>query len=394
MNKLFRLLRSMPAGIALLTAIAALSLLGTVHPRVFHSWYFLLLLLLLCLNLTCCSLLRIAGLVRSEEQFTARAAKQKNNVRLGKEELKQLEDHLLRMGCRRENFGGKQVFSKHRIGRYGSFFTHLSILLIVIVGTGVLYLPKVIDEDCLPGESIEVPMPGAGAARITAESFRITDEGGRLDYASELTVMLPDGREKNGTVRVNHPLTFGNLKIYQQSYGAAGSVTVTNLANGGSDTFTLKDLSFLSLDNRSGVWYTALYPDYLQSPSGEILPIPAGNGGAYPHPVYHIQVTDGEKREMRLVLPGETVEVGQLRCRFNEPVYYPGLRVKVTPAFLSVLLVGSFVLLTAGLYLVFFLPPVLVKLDSEGCAAGGPKPEEMLLKIRELFPDAEWEDEE
>ena len=74
MNKLFRLLRSMPAGIALLTAIAALSLLGTVHPRVFHSWYFLLLLLLLCLNLTCCSLLRIAGLVRSEEQFTARAA--------------------------------------------------------------------------------------------------------------------------------------------------------------------------------------------------------------------------------------------------------------------------------------------------------------------------------
>ena len=39
----------------------------------------------------------------------------------------------------------------------------------------------------------------------------------------------------------------------------------------------------------------------------------------------------------------------------------------------------------AGLCLLFFLPPVLVKVDDEGYAVGGPKPEGMRLELERLL---------
>ena len=90
MKKLFQTFRSMRFGILLLVLIAALSVVGTVIPQgreiswyaqtyrslhgtilmlklhdVFHSWYFQLLLVLLGLNLTLCSLVRIRTVIKA-----------------------------------------------------------------------------------------------------------------------------------------------------------------------------------------------------------------------------------------------------------------------------------------------------------------------------------------
>ena len=40
-------------------------------------------------------------------------------------------------------------------------------------------------------------------------------------------------------------------------------------------------------------------------------------------------------------------------------------------------------MLTAGFYITFFCQPVQVRLDRDGCAVGGPKPEGMRIRIRE-----------
>ena len=415
MKKILNYLRSMRFGILLLILIAVFSVVGSVipqgrelswyvenypgsHPlllvlklnKVFESWYFLLLMALLCLNLILCSVMRVFSLVRSEKGYLAAGAALPVSARLSAAELAQLEQHLTGIGCRRTDFGESRVYDKHRLGRYGSFLTHLAILLTVLFGAAALYLPQVTDLDCMPGESVLLPAKD-GTASFSVASFRATDAAGRLVFTSELTITLPDGRSKSGTISVNHPMSFGSYKVYQQTYGTAGSITVTNLLNGGSDTFTMTDLSFLSMDNLNGVWFVALYPDYVLNPEGSIMPVDTGDR-SYPHPVYYVQTVDGEEKAMRLLLPGDVIEIAPLRFQFNDPVSYPGLRIKHTPLVVNALLIVCFALMIVGLYITFFLPPVLVKVDGEGYAVGGPKPEGTRIELESLLQSNRKED--
>lgn len=414
MKKILNYLRSMRFGILLLILIAVFSIVGSVipqgkelswyvenypniHPallvlqfhRIFKSWYFVLLLVLLCLNLTLCSVLRIFSVVRASKTELADTASLPV-VRLPQAGRELLEQHLAETRCRRVDFGETRVYCKRRFGRYGSFITHLAILLTVIFGAAALYLPQVFDRDCMPGESVLLPAKD-GAAAFSVGSFRATDESGRLDFTSELTITLPDGRSKSGEISVNHPMSFGPYKVYQQTYGTAGSITVTNLTNGGSDTFTMTELSFLSMDNVSGVWFVALYPDYILNPDGNIMPVDTGDR-SYPHPVYYVQTVEGETKAMRLMQPGDAIEIAPLRFSFNDPVSYPGLRIKHTPQLVNALLIACFALMIAGLTVTFFLPPVLVKVNDEGYAVGGPKPEGIRIELQALLQDDSKED--
>ena len=70
---------------------------------------------------------------------------------------------------------------------------------------------------------------------------------------------------------------------------------------------------------------------------------------------------------------------------FNAPAEYPGLRVKRVSALCNGLLIASFALMIAGLYLTFFFEPVLVKVDAEGYAVGGARPEGLRLELGEEF---------
>ena len=88
-----------------------------------------------------------------------------------------------------------------------------------------------------------------------------------------------------------------------------------------------------------------------------------------------------------LAVPGDSLEVLGLRYDFNAPVDYPGLRIKHTPPLANILLVAAFTLMILGLFVTFFMEPVLVKVDAEGCAVGGPKPERLRLELEELSAD-------
>ena len=283
------------------------------------------------------------------------------------------------MRCREEAEGESLIYSKNGFGRYGSFITHLSILLTIIFGAMALYLPKTVDRSCLPGESVQME----DGTEVAVESFRIENGEGRLDFTSELTVKLPDGRESGlREIKVNHPLSFGPWKVYQQTYGTAGSITVKNLETGLEDTLTLTDLVFLSLDGVNGLWYEAVYPDLIRDPSGNVTLI-TNTSGSYPNPVYQVQTASDGVYTPILAFPGEELQVGNLSFRFEDPVEYPGLRIKYTPGFINALLCASFLLMIAGFAITFFCQPVLARLDPDGCAVGGPKPEGMRIRIQE-----------
>ena len=404
MKKVFNYLRSMRFGILLLLLIAACSVAGTVIPQgqeiawyaqtyrsfhgvilllklnhVFESWYFIALLILLCLNLSLCSLIRIRAVVKAAGTELERAAALPNTFSLTAEGVEKAQVMLAEMHCRTDKIGQATVYRKHALGRYGTFITHLSILLTVIFGALALYTPTVTDRTCMPGQSIFLD----DGTEIHVTDFRIADETGRLDYQSRVQITLPDGRRSElRELKVNHPFSFGPYKLFQQSFGTAGSVTVTNLETGGSDEFLLTDMSFLTVDAVNGVMYEMLYPDYIRAPSGEVTLITLTEG-RYQNPIYQLQIISDGVYTPTLAVPGDSLELRGLRFAFNAPVEYPGLRIKHVSTLVNGLLVAAFVLMIAGLYLTFFCEPVLVKLDDSGCAVGGPKPERMRLLLEE-----------
>ncbi len=415
MKRIWNFLRSMTFGMLLLLLILLCSLAGSLiaqgnpaawyvenYPdfhgillrlgldHIFTSWYFILLLVLLCLNLTLCSLLRIARTVRAARTAGERTAALPVETRLTQEGRQQLLRCLEEKRCRRTQVGETAVYRKNGLGWYGSFVTHLAILLIVGVGAAAIYLPVVRDAACMPGETLSLK----DGTLITVDAFQIEDGSGKLDYASELHVSLPDGRESGRErISVNHPLSFGGYKIYQQTYGTAGRVTVRNLQTGGEDLFTLTETCFLSLDGVNGVWFEALYPGYLRDKDGNFTLI-TQTAGRYEDPVYQVLLASEGVNTPVLAFPGETVTVGGVEFTFEAPLEYPGLRIKKTPEGVGAGLCAAFVLLLAGLWLCFFMPPVEVAVTEEGYALGGPKPQGLRLELEALLEGEIRRDEE
>jgi len=412
MKKVFAFLRSMRFGIILLVLIALCSVAGTVIPqgrevawyaqtyrslhgyilllrlhRVFESWYFIALLVLLCLNLSLCSVLRIRTVVKAAKTETERAAKTPDTVRLTPEGAEKLREYLTGMRCKAVTVDEATVWRRHSFGRYGTFITHLSILLTVVFGALALYTPTVTDRECMPGESIFMD----DGTEIHVHDFRIADDTGRLDFQSRVQITLPNGRRSEiAELKVNHPFSFGPWKLFQQTFATAGSVTVTDLETGGSDDFLLTGQSYLSADGVSGILYDTLYPDFIRSPDGEVTLITITEG-RYSHPIYQVETFSDGVFTPVLAEPGEELTVMGLRFRFNDPVEYPGIRVKHVSRLLNGLLVASFALMIAGLFITFFCEPVLVKTDEEGYAVLGPKPERMRIELGEELREYEVE---
>ena len=348
---------------------------------VFGSWFFITLLALLCLNLTLCSLIRIRNVVKASKKAAASAAERKTKVFLSAEGTSQLRQLLEERHYKKEVFGETTVYSKNSIGWYGSFVTHLAILLTVLFGAAALYLPKVTDQTCFPGESL----PMEDGTSIAVESFQIENGEGKLDYASVIEIRLPDGRTSGQQrISVNYPLSFGGYKVYQQTYGTAGAVTVRNTETGGEDRFLLNEMCFLSLDSINGIWFEALYPGYIRDESGNFTLI-TQTSGSYEDPVYQVLLASEGVYTPVMVFPGETLSVGGVEFTFEDPVEYPGLRIKRTPEAVNVMLFSAFGLMILGLWFCFFQTPAIVAVREEGYTVAGPKPQGLILELTALL---------
>ena len=406
LKKLIKFLRSMTFGMILLALVLLFSFPGSVIAQgntpdwyvqtypdwhgiilklglddVFGSWYFITVLALLCLNLTLCSLIRIRNVVKAAKASASHAASRKTKVFLSAEGVIQLRELLESRHYKKETFGETTVYSKNAIGWYGSFITHLAILLTLLFGAAALYLPMVTDQTCMPGESLVME----DGTAIAVKAFQIENEEGKLDYASIIDVTLPNGRNSGEQrISVNYPLSFGGYKVYQQTYGTAGAVTVRNTLTGGEDRFVLSEMCFLSLDSVNGLWFEALYPGYIRDESGNFTLI-TQTSGSYEDPVYQVLVASDGVYTPVMAFPGETLSVGDVEFTFEDPVEYPGLRIKKTPEAVNALLFTSFGLMVVGLWFCFFQTPSVVAVREEGYTVAGPKPQGMEMELSALL---------
>lgn len=401
MKKIIRLLRSMQFGMILLVLVIACSVAGSliVQQRepmeyvnrygegaarvilalqlndVFASVYFLVLMAALCLNLTLCSLVRLPRTVKAVGQLLSRAESAPVEHELAPQQVEKVSTYLKQNHYRLREKAGRKIYVKNLIGFYGSFFTHLSFLLILVVGVLAVVTATVTDQAVMPGETLTLD----DGTTITVESFQIEDETGLLDYASKIVMRSADGmKEAAREIRVNEPMSFEGYKVYQQTYGTAGSVEIHNLANDASEVMHLTESCFLTRNGVDGLFFQALYPGYVKAEDGTVTLI-TSTSGAYSDPVYDVlSVAEGSMSPV-LAFPGETLTIGEVSFTFQEPVSYPGLRIKHVSTAVLGALYAVFALMVASLYLCFFMVPTAVAVTENGYTIVSPKPSTGLI---------------
>lgn len=401
-NKLFSFLRSMRFGMILLCAIAALSVVGTMvtqgqsaafytenygnlgnlilffgFDHMYATWYYVALFAALCLNLLLCSVLRFGKVKNAKAALIARVqnAKPQENLDAAKAEA----------ACKKLGFKpvGEGVYVRRTLGLYGSFITHVGMLLLVIAAALVFSLEKKEDVYVMVGDTATL----SDGCSVTVNAFSMENAEGKLDYISDITVTGKDGKPQEMTATVNYPARFEDHTVYQQNYAFAGVLDVQTAQDAPAEQIVLDSASFISLDGVSGVHYMQVYGNHTLDENGQIMPARAMG---MENPAYLMAIITPEGQHMGMTLPDETFEVAGVYYTFREPEAYPGLSVKTLPEWVIPVLYASFAVLVLGLYLCFFsVPAALYFAEGKVRIASGKDASDVIEQLKDKIEETE-----
>jgi cytochrome c biogenesis protein len=267
---------------------------------VYHSWWFVLLLGLLCLNVVFASLERFPGVWRyfarpyrrPDASFqSSLALRREIPVRDAEAGIEAAERAFRRMGFspQRVRNGHTTLYAeRHRVARLAAYVVHLSLLL--ILGGGIVdavwgYRGFVaLTQDEQVGE-IEL----RDGSRHALPFLLRCDGSGQENYPdgtprrwwTRLTVLEQGQAVKAKEIEVNNPLVHRGLRFFQASYGSTGEPAAIELTARRSDsakrgdgeaekTFRLGPRDRVALDDHTSVHLASFVPDFVMQ-GGQIL---------------------------------------------------------------------------------------------------------------------------
>jgi cytochrome c biogenesis protein len=272
-TRIWNLLISIKLAIWIIILLAVTSILGTVIQQnqppekyhqvyedwaynlmdrinlfdMYHSWWFLLLLCLFALNLTCCTIERLPRAIRmvrkpkltlddATEKTLALTERWKNkgNILRRGEDYKAALARVFVAPKVTEADGVVHLYAEKGVySRFGAYATHAGIVIVfigAIIGNVFGFKSYVNIPD--GGEASHLDARGGKEHINLPFSVRNnrfwleTYPGGQpKKYASDLSVM-ENGREVlRKTITVNDPLVYKGVWFYQSSYGQEGGAT-------------------------------------------------------------------------------------------------------------------------------------------------------------------------
>ena len=339
---------------------------------VFHSPLFIVLGSLLIIAITVCSLKRMPSLIKisrgTDLDNAARLLEKGNATRSSSkisasENIANVNGFLSRRGyrLRQQEISGATVFvaDKNRFAPWGTYAIHLSLILLTagyLLGSakGFTNDSFVVSE----GETKAIGVPYDASIKLVDFQADFYNNGQPKDYRSQVQVLVGGQVVEEGTIRVNYPLSYGRLKIYQSFYGPAVNIKVTN--TGGQvifsgpvaliDPFTVESITRNSgiLDlTTNGVFV------FLINSAGPGDPVVADGTvrlefyGASPG-------SGGQFIDSLNVAIGGTTEFQGLSFTPEAMVQFSGFQLREDPG-LS-LIWAAFILFMLGLGLVFYFP--------------------------------------
>ena len=209
--------------------------------NIFHSIYFRALLGMLTLNIIVCTISRWRGIwattfhtrPRATETFLRNAQHRATlqTPMLASEAAERLRTQLSSARYRvviEPAPGSIAVFAdKNRLSRFGTFFTHLSLVLILIgaMAGGVWGFddPRFAVAE---GSTRELGLGTNLAVRLNQFADEYRSDGSPSDFRSEVTLLEHGQVVKSGVIRVNSPMRYDGVAFHQSFFGQAVVLTV------------------------------------------------------------------------------------------------------------------------------------------------------------------------
>jgi cytochrome c biogenesis protein len=365
--------------IFLLFILAAGSVLGTVIPQnaeigsvssfqqrlvvildlnnLYRSWWFTALLVLLSLNLMGCLLKRLPSIPAEwkgeskKATFTVNLSDARSPL-----ELKEILTPALRgiMGGSPRSGGqdgSNLTWVKDRIYLLGFPFIHIAIIVILLGGViGLLYGYRghalIKEGDSASEFTLQSGEPRSLPFSIAVDSFSLTryPSGEPKEFRSDVR-LLENGKEAlQGSILVNHPLTYRGISLYQSDYRVLGVKEVNfNLTDGSGETkpFSMNPYAAKILPGT----------DY------EVRLLKLDPGGMKRGAGVEISVQQpGKEPQTFKIFKNDTgpVKVGDVALRFLDyaPLYATGLQIGYDPG--TVVVWTGCSLLVLGFFLTLF----------------------------------------
>jgi len=209
---------------------------------VFHSPLFLFFGGLLIVNIAVCSLKRWSSLVKMSRGVEPEAAARlldKGNATRATSKLSSADNAAGVNGffsqrgyrIRKQESPTETVFvaDKNRFAPWGTYAIHLSLILLIagyIVGgyTGFTDNSFIVVE----GETRPVGFPYDVSVRLESFVDEYYPSGAPKDYRSQVELLVDGQVVQEGLIRVNYPMNYSGLKIYQSFFGPAVTLLVAD----------------------------------------------------------------------------------------------------------------------------------------------------------------------
>jgi cytochrome c biogenesis protein len=346
---------------------AVLDLLGLFN--VFGSLLFRSLVLLLATSILACSVNRAPRLWRQAVHPRVAAGPTFfDHVRLSGEvaaegdegeALQALQGELARRRFRTivvHDASGIAVYAdRFRWGPFGTVIAHLS--LIVIMAGAVLGATGFRDEGFAIAVGSTVPIGNGTNLEVKATSFTDSyyENGSPADYASHLVLYENGVQVAERTIRVNDPLRYGDVKLFQSFYGPAADILVKDT----SGATLYQDGVPLLWSSNDGTKMIGQFTVQSRDLTIYVIGVASGrvDAGIKPGQV-QIEIFQGSNTEvpvgLQVVDPGVPTTIAGLELTFLRERQYTGLIVARDPGGPLVWL-GA-ILLVLGVMLVFFFP--------------------------------------
>ncbi len=341
----------------------------------YHAWWFLALLVLLCINIIVCSVERLSTswkiiFPKTVKFNPERFRRMKNSQTMeinGNTDPSVACERLLKdrvkLFQKGEEEGKVLLFGeKGRWTRLGVYVVHASVLLLLIGALiGSLFGFKAnlrLDEGDTKGvvSAAKTRIPIKLPFEIRCDDFEVKfyDTGAPEEFRSTLTI-IENGKESfTEDIRVNHPLRYKGINIFQSSYGTASPTSAI----------------FKLMNNRTGEEVSASVR------RGGSTPLPGGGGvfkfegflSNYNYQGHNLGDTfvgriiseGGKNKDIPVAMPVRFPTFDKMRkgdftviVEEYEKAYYTGLQVTKDPGVWYVY--AGFALMIIGCWITFFM---------------------------------------
>jgi cytochrome c biogenesis protein len=242
---LWRLFSSVKLALILILIITGLALIGAFATGIdiFHSWWFLLPGALLMLNILVCSLNRWnsiklsirGGDIKQNDSFFNAAGKSQAAISAIPLSAGETSDtairYFRRQGYRvRSEIEGGRVYiaaDKNRYFRLATYASHLSLVIFVlayIIGNTLGF--QITGFAVAEGNIKDIGNNTGLTIKLLSFSDEYYADNTPKDYRSQVVIYNDGAEVSQATVRVNHPLTYNGIRIYQSGFGPSADITI------------------------------------------------------------------------------------------------------------------------------------------------------------------------